>query len=249
MDAGEQLVAAHLTSLYPSSQISAIPIPTLRRNTPLPPAPRPDGPPVEHAIFSATVHAPIFGTVVLRVLHQGLILELLSLSVDIQPLRLVLPSPVVPSPAIFLWEGTEIHVLAVTEFGSIFRLVLSIGEGNVWQEPIRPNWCREYLIKSAPVLIDGLVHIQGTHCVLIGQRNGSLLRIETESLGDDRRDGVFDVQFFVLLIFMPALRYMDRNFAPTFKFVPYHHFIPSRFAYWTTQRSRNRFNRNTSSTN
>jgi nuclear pore complex protein Nup160 len=114
MDSGELLVAAHLTSLFPSSQLTAIPIPTSRPNAPLPPAPGASGPPAEHAIYSTALQTPTAGTIILRVLHQGLILELLSLSTDITPIRFVFPSPVTPSPAIFLWQGAEIHVIAVT---------------------------------------------------------------------------------------------------------------------------------------
>jgi nuclear pore complex protein Nup160 len=192
MESGELLVAAQLTSVYPSTQITAIPIQTSRQNAPLPPVPKANDPPVEHAIYSTSLYAPILGTVILRVLHQGLILELLSISNDIT-IRFVFPSPVLSFPAIFLWQGTELHVIAVTSLASVYRLVLPVGAGTLWHEPFRSNWCREYLIRNVTEPFDGLVHVQGTHCVIIGHKNGSLLRIETEFLGDERLDGTLIV--------------------------------------------------------
>jgi nuclear pore complex protein Nup160 len=190
MDGG-LLLATQLSSLFPPSQITSIPLQTLQQNTPLPPPPDVSGPLAEHASLSSLFHAPTTGTILLRVLHGGLILELLPLSTDHQPIRFVFPAPILPSPAIFLWRSSELHVLVVTTTGSLYRLVLPIGGVNqLWHDPPSGNWCREYLINYAAGSMDGLVRVLGTHSVAIGQSNGSLLRLETEYLGDDNHNGV-----------------------------------------------------------
>jgi nuclear pore complex protein Nup160 len=185
MDRG-LLVSAHLSSLFPSSQATSIPLHTLRQNTPLPPSAKDSDPPAEHASYASVLHTTTTGTIVLRVLHAGLILELVSLSTDVPPIRFVFPAAVLPSPALFLWESHELHVLAVTTTGSLYRLVLPVGSGQqLWQDQLAGHWCREYLITNMVGSMQGLVQVQGTHCVAIGLSNGSLLRLETEVLGEN----------------------------------------------------------------
>lgn len=186
------LVATQLSSLFPSSQITSISLRTARRNTPLPPSLQDSDPPAEHALYATVLHTPATGTIVLRVLHGGLVLELISLTTKINPMRFVFPSPILLSPALFLWQGSELHVLAVTKMGSLYRLVLPVGSnGDLWQDLTSANWCREYLIKSVAGPMSGLLQVQGPHCVVIGLQNGSIMRIETEFLGDDSRGGAF----------------------------------------------------------
>lgn len=187
---GKLLIATQLSSLFPSSQITSIPLQTSRQNTPLPPSPKESDPPSEHAAYSSLLNTVVTGTILLRVLHGGLILELISLSTEVSPIRFVFPAVILPSPAIFLWESHELHILAVTATGSLYRLVLPIGRGHqLWRDQVSSNWCREYLIKNTAGVVDGLVQVQGIHCVAIGMHNGSLLRIETEYLGDESSDG------------------------------------------------------------
>lgn len=183
------LVPTQLSSLFPSTQATSIPIQTTRQNVSLPPAPRASDPPLEHATYSAVLHTPTTGTILLRVLHGGSIIELISLSTEVAPVRLVFPVAVLPSPAIFLWE-MELHVLAVTNIGSLHRVVLPVdGNGHLWQSHIANIWTREYHIKHFPGNMQGVVHVQGTHCVAIGMPNGSLLRVETEYLVSEGNDG------------------------------------------------------------
>jgi len=187
---GSLLVATQLSSLFPSSQSTAIPISTTRQKIPLPPAHKETDPLAEHATYSSLLHTPTTGTILLRVLHGGLILEIISLSTEVPPIRFVFPAAVLPSPAIFLWESSELHVLAVTTTGSLYRLVITVGsEHELWRDQVGNIWSREYLIKNIAESVEGLVHVQGTHCVAIGLPNGSLLRMETENLGYEDNDG------------------------------------------------------------
>jgi nuclear pore complex protein Nup160 len=186
------LVATQLSSLFPSSQITSISLRTTRRKTPLPPTPNDSDPPAEHALYSSVLHTQSTGTIVLRILHGGLVLELISLTTNISPIRFVFPASVLPSPALFVWQGSELHILAVTSMGSVYRLVLPLGSNqDLWQDLAGANWCREYLIKGVAGPMRGLVQVQGPHCVVIGLPNGSIMRIETEFLGDESRDGTF----------------------------------------------------------
>lgn len=188
---GGLLVAAQLSSLFPASQATCITIQTERQNTPLPPIGKDTDPPPEHASYSSLLHTPVTGTILLRLLHGGLILELISLSTEVSPIRFIFPAVILSSPAIFLWESDELHVLAVTTTGSLYRLVVPIGGGlELWRDQVNNIWSREYLIKDCSGTIDGLVHVQGTHCVAIGLTNGALLRLETEYLGSEGSDGM-----------------------------------------------------------
>ncbi|KAF7980886.1 hypothetical protein HWV62_36059 [Athelia sp. TMB] len=182
------LVATQLSSLFPSGQVTSVPLQTSRRDTPLPFDPAESDPPTEHAIFSTVLHTPTTGTVLLRVIHAGLIIELISLSTDVPPIRFVFPAPILSCPAIFLWESYEIHVLAVTSLGSLYRLALPGSTGKLWHDPVSKNWCREHLIQNVRGTVEGVVHVQGTHTVAIGLKNGGILRLETEQLGDDHND-------------------------------------------------------------
>ncbi|KAF8211558.1 nucleoporin Nup120/160-domain-containing protein [Mycena galopus ATCC 62051] len=215
MDRG-LIVAAQLSSLFPSVQATSIPIQTTRHTTSLPPVPTASDPPTEHASYSSVLHTPNTGTILLRVLHGGLILELVSLSTSVPPVRFVFPALVLPSPAVFLWE-TEIHIVAVTDTGSLYRLVLPLDGGvDLWLHQTANTWTREYHIKNFSGTITGLVHVQGTHCVVISQPNGSILRLETEFLGSNGSEDEWTETPFQHASFLSSLT----SFLPTLTSAP-----------------------------
>ncbi|KIK65722.1 hypothetical protein GYMLUDRAFT_158902 [Collybiopsis luxurians FD-317 M1] len=190
------LIGTHLSSLFPQSRASSVYIQTQRLNTPLGSTEK-DSDPAEHAIYSSILHTPITGTILLRVLHGGFIIELVSLSTQLHPLRFVFPSPVLLSPAVFLWESDELHLLAVTTTGSVYRAVIPIEGGlEIWRDQVQNIWTSEYLIQNFSGTFEGLVHVQGTHCVAIGLPNGSLMRLETEYSGSGRRDDEWTESIF-----------------------------------------------------
>ena len=117
-------------------------------------------------------------------------LELISLTANIPPLRFEFPGAVLPSPTILLWSSEEIHVLAVTSYKSLYRLVIPLRDGvPQWQTHSSRKWYREYVIQSLKTA-PGLVQAQSTHCVAIALPDGSLLTLETEYLGNDSEDGM-----------------------------------------------------------
>lgn len=194
------LVSTHVSSLYAPAQLVTIPLDTIRRDAPLAPSPTDSDPPEEHATYSSTFHSETTGTLVLRLIHGGLTLELVSLTTDIPPIRFGFPAVVLSAPGIFLYAEQELHILAVTAAGSLFRLVLPVGGGIRWHvEQLRGNWYREYIVKSAGGECEGVVHAQSTHCVMIGLPNGALLRLETDAMGDDAHDGQSSIGFLPLL--------------------------------------------------
>ena len=183
MDVGF-LVATQLSSLF-TSQPTSIPLQTTRQGIPLPPAAHESDLPVEHALYASLLQTPITGTILLRVLHGGLIIELLSLSTNVAPIRFVFPAVLLPAPAVFLSDSNELHVLAVVETGSLYRIVIPVDGGReLWQNHIDDVSPREYLIQNIYKTVEGVVHVQGTHCVAIGLPNGSLLRLETDWIGE-----------------------------------------------------------------
>lgn len=185
MDAGT-LVPTHLPDLLPN----AIPIHSARP-TPPPPAPAPDPDLLpEHALFSVLFTTPAAGSLLLRVVHAGHILELRSLSTDVAPLRFVFPAPILGAPAILAWDPAELHVLAVTSSASLYRLVIPIATSRrLWKDDTGNIWIREYLIKTPASDLLGPVHVHSVHCVAIGLAHGSLLRVELDSLGSGDQQG------------------------------------------------------------
>ncbi|KIL00449.1 hypothetical protein PAXRUDRAFT_821638 [Paxillus rubicundulus Ve08.2h10] len=191
MATGRMLVATQLSSLFPSSNAPSIVLQTSHRNVvATPPIPDADLNP-EHASFTSIIHAQHTGSVLLRVIHGGLIVELISLSTQVPPIRFVFPVPVLSAPAVFAWGEQELHLLAVTLTGSLYRLVLPTTSNLLWHDQVAPNWSREYIIKSTADLSRGIVQVQGLHCVAVGLENGSLLRIEAERIGDDTCDDLW----------------------------------------------------------
>jgi nuclear pore complex protein Nup160 len=184
------LVSTQVSALFPSAQATSIPIQTSRRNAPLPPPPTESDPPVEHALESLVFHSDVTGTVLLRVIHAGLIVELISLTQDIPPIRFVFPAPVLNSPALFFWQPNELHLLAVTKTGSLYRLILPARDSTrLWSDPLGRNWCREYLIKSATGYSLPMAQVQSTYSVAIALEHGSLVRLEATYIGDEVEDG------------------------------------------------------------
>ncbi|TBU50494.1 nucleoporin Nup120/160-domain-containing protein [Dichomitus squalens] len=182
------LVASHLSALFPLAQ--PIPVYSTQKDI-IYLSPRSDsGHPLEHASLSTLFHSPLTGTILLRVTHGGFMLELVSLSSEVPPLRFDFPASILPSPSIVLSQSEELHVLLATRFGSLYRIVIPIREGApLWQATANRRWYREYVIQTA--VDEGLVQVQSTHCVVISLPGGSLLRLEAESLGGDTTDDVW----------------------------------------------------------
>lgn len=192
MVAGSILVSTQLSSLFPSANATSVVLQSSCRNiaTAAPTADVDLHP--EHASFASIVHSQHVGSILLRVLHGGLIVELISLSTQASPIRFVFPVPILSAPAILAAAEQEFHLLVVTISGSLYRLVLPAANPSLlWHGQAAANWCREYIIKSVSDLSSGTVQVQGIHCITIGMKNGSLLRIESERIGDDTCDGVY----------------------------------------------------------
>ncbi|KAF7331760.1 hypothetical protein MKEN_00055900 [Mycena kentingensis (nom. inval.)] len=243
MDRG-LVVAAQLSSLFPAAQAIAIPIQS--RHTPSLAAVEPPSTiPTEHASYSAVLHTPLTGTVLLRVLHGGLILEVVSLSTSVPSVRFVFQSLVLSAPAIFLWES-ELHILAVTNDGSLYRLVIPLDAGMVlWLRQTANIWHCEYRIKHVAGTVNGLVHVHGTHCILISQPGGSILRLESEYPGQDNgvdewNETTFQHSSFLssLTSFLPTLTSTPSSAAEIVS-IATHHWPTDVGHVWTLSRDRN----------
>ncbi|KAK7060140.1 hypothetical protein VNI00_000904 [Paramarasmius palmivorus] len=186
---GSLLVAAQISSLFPASQAISVPVETKRPNGSFHNEDEPSDL-YEHASCAAVLHSPVTGTILLRVLDNGLTVELISLSTNEVPaIRFIFPSAVLPSPAMFVWEKAELHIIAVTVTGSVHRLVLPIGPGySIWRDQVPNLWASEYFIKNCAEEFQGLVHVHGTDFIVVGMKNGSLLRLETEYIGADNSE-------------------------------------------------------------
>ena len=188
--ADKVLIATHLSDVYSPLQTAAISVQTSKLHVPFPPQASDDEPPPEHAQYASFFHSVQTGVILLRLIHNGLIIELVSLSTETPPIRFVFPYTVLPNPAVVLWEARELHVLAVTASGSLYRLVLPLQTPQqLWTTHMVNNWCREYHLKYVQEYLQALVQVQGTHSVALALKNGSLIRLDAETIGDTTTAG------------------------------------------------------------
>ncbi|KAH9482452.1 Nuclear pore complex protein Nup160 [Psilocybe cubensis] len=182
------VVSTHLSALD-STSASTVIVPTTRRNAPLAVVPDSDLP-LEHATSSSVLTTTATGTILMRVIHGGLIVELVSLSTPVPPLRFVLPAAIIPTPSLFLFEESEIHIILITEIGSLFRLIIPIDGLKLWTDQADNIWPREYYVQNLPTehAQECSVHALGTHSVAVSLPSGVLLRLEAETMGYDVHD-------------------------------------------------------------
>ena len=176
------LVATQISSLFPPTSSLTFVVNTKRTDVPL--SPSSDS---EHASFAEAFYHELAGSILFRAIHDGQVLELISLSTDTPPLRFIFPSAVLPSPSV-MWNSQSLHVLAVTAFGSLFRLVVPLSEsGQLWQAtPLSAIRTSEYNISKLKRDFSlAVTHVQGLHCVALGLQDGSVLRLETDGVADE----------------------------------------------------------------
>ncbi|KAF8266642.1 nucleoporin Nup120/160-domain-containing protein [Lactarius quietus] len=179
------LISTHLSDIYSPFQTDAVSVQTSKSHVPFPPTPADDEPPLEHAQHASFFHSVQTGAVLLRLIHNGLIIELVSLSTETPPIRFVFPYTVLPNPTLVLWQSRELHVLAVTASGSLYRLVIPIqSPQQLWSTPMVNNWCREYHFKNVQDSLQALVHVHDAHSLVLALTNGSLIRLDAETIGD-----------------------------------------------------------------
>ncbi len=179
------LISTHLSDIYSPFQTDAFSVQTSKSHVPFPPTPQDDHPPIEHAQHASFFHSVQTGVILLRLIHDGLIVELVSLSTETPPIRFVFPYTVLPNPALVLWESRELHILTVTASGSLYRLVIPIqSPQQLWSTSMVNNWCREYHLKNAQDSLQALVHVQDPHTLVLALTNGSLIRLDAETIGD-----------------------------------------------------------------
>lgn len=227
------LVAAQISSLFPSSSALTYIVSTKRNDLPLPPTSD-----TEHATAADVFYTEATGSILSRVVHDGQILELISLSTDAPPLRLIFPAPILPNPALVLGPQS-IHILAVTTLGSLFRVVLPLFDGApLWQaSSLGSISVGEHIIaKLKGELRNAVANVHGIYCVVIGLEDGSLLRLEVERVGGENEAGAF---FLLSSVFVPMNVPFARPLAgagPPSQFFPeLIHLIPLVFSPWELQ--------------
>ncbi|KAH7343853.1 nucleoporin Nup120/160-domain-containing protein [Rhizoctonia solani] len=134
---------------------------------------------VEHAEYATTIHAHDAGTVLLRVLDGGHMLELMALESGMRAARFSFASRIALQPALMMLGIAELHVLVVTVNGSIFRLRFVLP--HLWTSTQYAP--KEYRITSVSSPIDGIVHIPEVGVVFIGLNDGSVLRLTARMSG------------------------------------------------------------------
>ena len=189
--ASHALVATQISSLFPSAHALSLIVQTRRTDIPLP-----DESDSEHASYSNIFYAPSTGTILLRVIHGGHIVELISLSSDSPPLRFVYPSPVLPHPSLLL-DGDDLHLMAVTRSGSLFCIIILLHEnGSLWHAGSLSNFVvRERVVARIKGSVSPqLAHVQGLQTVVIGLSDGSLVVLEAEHVTSENDDGAYQTR-------------------------------------------------------
>ncbi|CCM04030.1 uncharacterized protein FIBRA_06187 [Fibroporia radiculosa] len=183
------LVATHLSSLAPSPQ--PVPVPTTQNeisdsyseksppSTTLP----------EHASYATQFLTPLNTTLLLRVLHYGRILELVSLSSETPTLRFDFASPLLPHPAIADYNGNGLWIVALSSNGSLYRILVPLRDGiPSWPPPSHVQWCHEHVLQAVSHQGEGFsIAIQNASCAAISMPDGSLLRVERDMKDEDGR--------------------------------------------------------------
>jgi len=176
------IVSTSSTPLYLEEPIT-IPIRTSQQPPPLSNSFDPDIHP-QHASFSTVLTTSTHGTIVLRLLCSDSVVELISLSSQVIPIRFVFPVPLLPKVGLFPVRSDTLHVLAVTTTGSLYRLIVPLDEVNEaslwWNQGDRFHY-QEYVIVNFPEAQKPLVNIEGIDSVTIALPNSSLLRLQLDS--------------------------------------------------------------------
>ncbi|KAH8835198.1 hypothetical protein DL96DRAFT_1573284 [Flagelloscypha sp. PMI_526] len=161
------LVSAHHSTLFPSSEIEPLRLPSSRY-----------GHSGQHASQAVVLDTPSTGSLLLRVLHADTVLELLSLASKVSPIRFLFPSPICSAPAMFLdEEASFLYILAVTTSGSLYRLGVPIFPRYELWGPHPTVDHDEYLIRNA------IAPLENITCVIVALPQGSILRLELDDKG------------------------------------------------------------------
>lgn len=224
------LVAAQVSSLFPSTHALSVVVQTTRSRLNATPQSSSDS---EHAIYAEIFNTDVTGTILLRVIHEGHILELISLSTNAPPIRFIFSDPVIPNPAVMVNLDQDIHIIAVTSSGSLFRIVLPIPDSApLWQATsLSYISIREYLInKWKPDTRGILAHVQSVYSVVLASADGSILRLEIEQLSQDGQDGASRLRLGILhLLTFNCNRSVVRAAVTPRFFFQLSHFVTSSF--------------------
>lgn len=183
------LVATHLQNFYRSSDITTHAVPTSRRDIPL--AEQNFDLPDSHASYSLVFSSHHTGDILLRVVQSDLAIELISLSSDIPPVRFVFLAQILPSPSLVVWHGRQLHLIAITNVNSLYRIILPIHDGIIaWHDIVRKDWCREWQVKKLGGFIK-TVHVQDFYSVVLALGSGSIIRLETDYIDGEYYSGGF----------------------------------------------------------
>lgn len=113
-------------------------------------------------------------------------MELIALDRDTEPIRFHFPAPIVPNPSLVVWRGVHLRIFVVVESGSLFKLSFPI-DAKLWHSPrIASEWQSEHRIRTHPEQVVGPVHATDPDTIVLGTRDGGILRLEA------RDHGLFD---------------------------------------------------------
>jgi Nucleoporin Nup120/160 len=170
------LVGTHITSVIPTARDNTINISSSRKDSSaISENAQPSDVLPEHATEAFVFYDPQIH-ILLRVLHGRRTVELVSLSIDVPPIRFTFSSPLIPSPAV-IFDDPEIHIIACTVSGSVYRLVFPLPY--LWSSHyLTEDWRSEYLLKHPVDNLLGPVHVKEAGGVFIALKDGGILNLD-----------------------------------------------------------------------
>lgn len=95
-----------------------------------------------------------------------------------------------PSPALVFWEERQLHVVALTSVGSLYRIILPENEGSkLWHEPPRKDRCREYQAVKFSASHVSMCYVQDFHSAILGLTSEGCLRLHSDYVDEEQYDG------------------------------------------------------------
>jgi nuclear pore complex protein Nup160 len=129
----------------------------------------------EHATESSILSDGGHALVLMRVIHGRRTIELISLATNLAPIRFVFPARILPTPSL-VFGDEEIHILACTTAGSIFRITFQIAE--LWKAKLSTqDWVEEYQLNHPASNLLGPAHANDRDSLFVSLKDGGILLV------------------------------------------------------------------------
>ncbi len=183
MSTSQSVVSTNVSSLYNTSRIRNVPIQTVLRDIGI--ADPNIGAELlpEHASFASYSNLGDHPSLLVRLTNNNFTLQLFALNSDSQPISFTFQSPVLPDPFVIPDLSRELHIIACTASGSVYRLVLP--PPGYWEDAVGASsneWQQEHVISSASRESLSSFYVSDTGSAFVGLRDGGIVKLQARRL-------------------------------------------------------------------